>query len=312
VKNRNCSGPVAGTTLRVVLGTFALIAGASAQNDPFSFESLASTDPVLIVRGLCDDSQNANDCTVAVSKKQFELLLRVLFPAGLNSRAHFATTYAEVLAFAHAARQQGLDQSPEYQASIQWLQEKTLADLLRRRLEKDSTEVSESEVQAYYREQSSRFEEVHLRRLVVPKSNLAAADAPTFQRRALEVATALRERAARGEDLDRLQKECFETLGFSGMPPSTEVGNRRRTGLSSEASETVFSLQPGEASQVREESYSFVIYKVEAKRKLSREQVREEIVAEVAKAKLRKALDSITANVSAEWNEKYLAPDSAR
>ena len=73
-----------------------------------------------------------------------------------------------------------------------------------------------------------------------------------------------------------------------------------------------FALQPGEVSQVKQEAYSFVIYKVEAKRKLPREQVREEIVAEVAKVKLRKALDSITANVSAEWNEKYLAPDSAR
>jgi parvulin-like peptidyl-prolyl isomerase len=283
----------------------------SAQNNPFSSESLPSTDSVLIVRGLCDDSQNT-DCTVAVGKKQFELLLRVLFPAGLNSRTHFATTYAEVLAFANAARRQGLDQSHEYQASMQWLQEKTLADLLRRRLEKESAEISESEIQAYYREQSPRFEEVRLRRLVVPKSSLAAADAQTFQRHAQEVATALRERAARGEDLDRLQKECYETLGFSGMPPSTDVGNRRQTSLPPEASEAVFSLQPGEASQVREEAYSFVIYKVEAKRKLPREQVREEIVAEVAKAKLRKALDSITANVSAEWNEKYLVPDSAR
>jgi len=289
-----------------MFGLIALVTGASAQSNPFASESLAPTDSVLVVSGFCDD------CKVAVSKKQFDLLLGVLFPAGLNSKTHFAQSYADVLAFAHAARQQGLDQSPEYQVSMQWLQENTLADLLRRRLEKESTAVSDSEIQAYYREQSSRFEEVRLRRVVVPKNNLAAADAHAFERRAWEVASALRQSAARGEDLDQLQKECFETLGFSGMPPSTDVGNRRRSGMSTEVSDAVFALEPGEVSKVEPEAYSFVIYKVEAKRKLPREEVREEIAAEVAKAKLQKALHSITAHVRAELNETYFGAAAAQ
>jgi Zn/Cd-binding protein ZinT len=120
----------------------------------------------------------------------------------LTSKTQFAKTYVGVLALANVARRRGLDQSPEYQESMPWLQENTLADLLRRRLEKESSTVSDSEIQSYYRDQSSRFEEVHLRRLVVPKSNSAAADAQAFGRRAREVASALRARAARGEDLD--------------------------------------------------------------------------------------------------------------
>lgn len=308
MKNRNGSGLVAGRTVRALFGLLALAAGASAQSDPVASESLAPTDSALVVRGLCDD------CTVAVSKTQFDLLLGILFPAGpnANSKTNFAKGYGDVLAFAHAAKQLGLDQSPEYQVSLQWLQAKTLADLLRRRLEKESAAVSDSDIQAYYREQSSRFEEVHLRRLVVPKSNLAAADARAFEIRAGEVASALRERAARGEDLDRLQKDCFETLGFSGMPPSTDVGNRRRTGLASEVSGEIFALQPGEVSRVQAEAYSFVIYKVEAKRKLPREQVRDEILTEVAKARLKKALDSVTANVRVELNETYFGAASAQ
>ena len=138
------------------------------------------------------------------------------------------------------------------------------------------------------------------------------ADAHAFERRAQEVASALRERAARGEDLDQLQKECYETLGFSGMPPSTDVGNRRRTGISPEASEAVFALRPGEVSRVQQETYSFLVYKVEAKRKVPCEQVRDEIVAEVAKVKLRNALDSITANVRIELNEPYFGTASAQ
>jgi hypothetical protein len=306
VKNLNCPGRVAGTTLRAIFGTLALIAGASGQNNQVASESLAPGEPVLAIHGVCDD------CTVAVSKKQFDLLLGVLFAGGSNSKMRLAQSYADVLASAHAARQLGLDDSPEYQASLQWLQEKTLADMLRRRLEKESEAVSDSEIEGYYREHSSRFEEVQLRRLVVPKSNLAAPDVDAFQARAREVAAALRERAARGEYLNQLQKECFEKLGFSGLAPATDAGNRRRAGMSPEVSDRVFSLQPGEVSPVQDEAYSFVIYKVEAKRKLPLEQGRGEIVTEVAKAKLKQALASITTNVWMELNEKYFGPASAQ
>jgi parvulin-like peptidyl-prolyl isomerase len=297
---------MAGRALRAIFALFALRAGALAQNSVSASASLAPSDSVLVVRGWCDD------CTVDVSKEQFDLWLGVLFPAGLNSKARFAKSYADVLAFASAARQRELDLSPEYLESMRWLEEKTLADLLRRRLEKESKDVSPSEIQAYYREQSSRFDEVRLRRLVVPKSNLAAADARAFQRRAQEVAAALRERAARGEDLDQLQKDCYESLGFSGTPPSTDAGYRRRTAFSPEVSAAVFSLQPGEVSQAEQETYSFVIYKVEAKRKLPCEQVRDEIAAEVAKAKLEKAIDSITANVRVELNGAYFETASTQ
>jgi len=292
--------------LRAIFGTFAFIAGACAQSNPAASEPVAPSDSVLAVHGSCDD------CTVSVGKKQLDVLLGFLFPAGSTSKPQFARSYADVLTLGQAARERGLDQSPEYQALMQWLQEKTLADLLRRQLEKESREVSDGEIEAYYLEQPRRFQEVRLRRLVVPKNNFAAPDAEEFQMHAQQLASALRERAAHGEDLDQLQRECYEALGFIGTPPSTDVGNRRRDAMSPEVSEAVFALNPGEVSLVEQEAYSFVIYKVDAKRELPRQQVRDEIVAEVGKAKLKKALGSITANVRVEWNEKYFGPASAQ
>jgi parvulin-like peptidyl-prolyl isomerase len=75
--------------------------------------------------------------------------------------------------------------------------------------------------------------------------------------------------------------------------------------LPSEVREEVFSLRPGEVSKVEDETYSFVIYKVDAKWRLPKEQVREEITSELARQKLGRAFKSITGNVRTELNEKY-------
>ena len=249
-----------------------------------------------------------------VSRQQFDDLLSILSPAGEAApgvKSGLAKTYAEVLALESAAKGLGLDNSTRYQSTMRWLEAKTLADLLRRRLENESHTVTDAEMEACYEKRLREFEAVRLRRLVLPKSNFVV-DRPKSEQDVQRVAAGLRERAVHGEDLERLQKDGYEAVGFSGLPPSTRVGNRRRTEIPSAVSEEVFSLRPGQISAVENETYSFVIYKVEAKWTLPLEQVREEIVREVAKEKLERALKSITGNVRTELNEQYFGPVSAQ
>jgi parvulin-like peptidyl-prolyl isomerase len=262
-----------------------------------------------------DVSLPSGDCTVAVSRRQFEDLLSVLSPRGQAApvaKDRLAKTYVDLLAFDHAARELGIDNSPQYQATMQWLAANTLADLLRRRLEKESSVVSEAETEAYYREHLSQFEEVRLGRLVLPKDNFAAADKQKFEQDTQRIAAGLRTRAANGEDLGRLQNEGYEALGFRGLPPATDVGYRRRATLPPAYSEEVFSLRPGEVSKVENETYSLVIYKVQSKRRLTHQQVKEEINREVAKEKLERSLKSITGNIRTKLNEKYFGMISAQ
>jgi parvulin-like peptidyl-prolyl isomerase len=280
---------------------------------------LAPGAPVLFIRGVCPaskgESSNSDDCTVAVSRQEFEELMKIVSPRGQIAPAvmnRFAKSYGELLAFDSAARESGIDKSLQYQQTMRWLEAKTLADLLRGRLEKESGSVSEPEAEAYYRDKLAQFEEVRLQRLVLPKNNFAAADRQKFEQDAQRIAAELRERAVRGEELERLQKEGYEALGFSGLPPATEVGNRRRANLPPEVSDDIFSLRPGEISKVETETYSFVIYKVEAKRTLIKEQVRDEINREVSKQKLERALKSITGNIRTELNEKYFGTAAAQ
>jgi len=288
----------------------AVAATAAMKNSVES--AVAPGDAVLTVHGICPPSQTAfsvgaEDCTVVVKRQQFDDLMKIVAPGqGATAVKHsLAKTYTDLLALDSAAKKLGIDTSSQFLETMEWLRVRTLADMYRRSMEKESSAVSEEEIDQYYHEHILQFEEAKLRRIVLPRNNFAAADRQEFEKKALQIATDIRERAAKGEDLDELQHEAYKALGFDGIPPATEVGNRRRTGLTPEVSDDLFSLRPGEISKVEKETYSFGIYKVEEKWTQPRQRVREEIVREVAKRKLETTLKSVTGDVRAELNEKY-------
>jgi parvulin-like peptidyl-prolyl isomerase len=273
-------------------------------------------DTVLTIRGLCGVASNSleaasPECTAVVSRRQFEDLIQVAAPnapATASIKQNLANMYTELRSFEAAARRRGLDRSPQFQNTMEWLRLRTLAGLYRGALEKEKNVASAAEISDYYEQHRGEFAEVKLRRMLVPKNNLATPDKRESENKALEVARAFRDRAARGEDFDGLQRDAYIAAGFNALPPSTEVGNRRRSGLPAQVADEVFALGPGEVSQVENEPYSFVIYKVEAKRTLAREQVRDEIAAEITKQKREAALQSVTGSVHADLNEAYFGP----
>ncbi len=188
---------------------------------------------------------------------------------------------------------------------------RALADMYRRKIEKDAGVASEAEIREYYLAHLADFEEVKLRRMLLPKDNFAIADRKESEKKALDVITEFRERAAAGGDFDQLQKEAFTAAGFKSTPPTTDAGNRRRADLSSDVTGDIFSLKPGEVSRVEKETFSFVVYKVEARRTLSLERVKDEISRTITKRKIEIAIKSVTADITTDLNEDYFGPSSA-
>jgi len=290
----------------------AAVAPAVMKNFTESVSTVDPGDAVLTIHGVCSPSQKPlpagpSDCAVRVKREQFENLMRIVAPgqAVMVVKQTLAKTYPDLLALAGAAEKSGIDTSPQFLDTMEWLRVRTLADLYRRRLEKESSTVSEQEIDHYYREHLLQFEEVKLRRILLPRNSFASPDKEEFEKKALQIAMDIRERAARGEDLDQLQQKAYKDLGFNGVAPASDVGVRRRTGLAAEVSEDVFLLRAGEISKVKKEAYSYVIYKVESKSTPPRQRVREEIVREITKQKLEAALKSVTGDIRAELNEKY-------
>jgi len=292
------------------------VVGGAAKRAAAASATAAPSDTVLTIHGICSLEGNllsasAEDCTVVVQRQQFDSLLKVAAPGGQATpaaRRSLAKTYATLLAFEIAAQRAGIESSAQFRESMEWSRLRMLADLYRRNLEKETSAVSEHEIDDYYNQHVSEFEEVKIRRMLVPKNAFAGADRQESEKRALEVATDLRERAANGEDPDQLQKETYIAAGFNSIPPTTEVGTRRRSSLPSEVRDDVFALGPGELTKVEREAYSFVIYKVDAKNTLPKEKVRGEIAREIAKQKLDAALQSVTGSVRADLNDDYFGP----
>src|SRR5262249_40204996 len=133
-----------------------------------------------------------------------------------------------------------------------------------------------------------------------------------FAQRAQKLADSLRERAAKGEELDKLQQEAYSTLGLNPPSVNTDVGARRRgSGLLAPNVETdVFALKPGEVTKVEPEPGGFQFYKLQARETLPVAQVKTEIAAVLRKEQLDAANKAVMDPIHTDLNETYFGPRS--
>lgn len=278
--------------------------------------TVGPTQPVITVRGLCGEgagkaADNAGSCSQVISREQFETLMDALNPGSQQispaARQNLAKTYAELLAVEAAAKNAGIEDTPQFQALIKWVRLRTIADLYRRQLQEKYRNPSQEEIGAYYKQHVAEFERVSLVRILVPRENVSAPDKNEYDRKALEAAKAARERASKGEDPAQIQKDAYTALGLNA-PPTTDLGNRRRADLVANEAADVFSLKAGEVSQVEVETKSYVIYKVLGKDAMSEEEAKTEIAREVYQQKFKDAMKSVIDAAPAELNPRYFGP----
>ncbi len=278
--------------------------------------AVADTQPVITIHGLCDDSSakvadKGSSCSRIITREQFEKLIKVLNPEGqaisLKGQQNLARTYVEFLELEVAARNAGLDATSEFHELMQWMRLRTMADLYRRNLQEKYRTPAQEEIDAYYHQHLASYDRVRLSRILVPREDRSAADKDEFERKALNAARAARARAAKGEDLSQIEKDTYSALGLS-LPPPTELGNYGRANFTDQESAEVFSLKPGEVSQVEVEPKSYVIYKVISKETLPEEQVKADIAREISQQKFKDAIKAATESARAEFNEEYFGP----
>lgn len=101
-------------------------------------EPLLPTEPVLTIHGPCVPSARTftnQTCTTVVTRQEFDQLMRIVAPGAQTApgtRRTVAQMYAELLAFDMAARNSGLEKSPESQETLRLVRLRTIADLYRR------------------------------------------------------------------------------------------------------------------------------------------------------------------------------------
>ena len=274
-------------------------------------------------------------CKKVITKAQFDKILDAAIPRSRRPaggevpqqvKGAVAKEYLNMYLMAHEAEKMDLEHTdPMVQEMLQLARMQVLSMALNQQLQ-EKTKPTDAEVEKYYNDNPSAFVEIGLRRLYIPKPAQAPTPATAPNSPAPANATPkpeeveaqkaaagkLRDRAAAGEDLDKLEKEAFDAAGSKQTPPPTQMGNRRHNVLPPDQDAEVFALNPGQVSKLFENPGGWYLYKVESKRTLALNDVKEEIQRKLQPEKLNDARQAITGKVKSDLNEKYFGgPASA-
>ena len=292
-----------------------------ANNPPASSDAADLTSkidpaqPVITIHGVCDGAAQKNkdsaSCSKVITREEFEKLVNALNPGGQTISPHarqtFAQIYTESLALEAAAKNAGLEDTPQFPQIMAWMRLRTVSDLYRRSLEEKFRTPPAEEIDAYYKEHLASYDRVKLSRILVPRENPSAQDKAEYEKKALEAANTARARAVKGEDPAQIQKETYAALGLQS-PPVSELGNYGRSNFMEKEATDVFALKAGEVTPVETEPRSYVIYKVNSRETLPEEQVKNEISHTIAEQKFKDAIKAANDSAHADFNEQYFGP----
>jgi hypothetical protein len=280
-------------------------------------KEVPETAAVLTVKGVCKAPAANGECKTVVTRAEFEKLANSLQPnMPPQVKKQLASAYPRLLAMSTEAEKRGLDKTPQFAEKMRWSRMQALTQDLNRQLQEESDKVPDADVAAYYSKNQSAFEQATLERIFIPKSKQTeskegeSSDEIKARQQASEeamnkVAEQLRDRAAKGEEFEKLQKEAFEAADMKGSPPSSNLGKVRRNNVPPSHA-AVFDLKPGEVSALINDGPSgHYIYKMISKEIQPLDQVKDEIHATLRNQRMRDATQAIQNSAVPEMNEAY-------
>jgi hypothetical protein len=274
---------------------------------------LPSNTLVVTLKGVCDPAKKSEiqGCQTVFTRQQMDRIVALVAPMTPEAfRPQVAVKYVRMLAAAKLADDSGLANNPtvaaELEKQTQLGRTQVLAKAFYRQMQEHAENPTIAELQQYYAEHKSEFEEGEVWRLSIPKSVLSSKGGgrsdPALVKAELE---ALRTRAALGYDFDQLQVQAYTDLGIKQTPPMTRLTMARRSSMPSDQA-VVFDLQPGEITPVIDSYTNLMILKLVSKHTASFDSVTPEIRSSLKPALLKRQIQSASENVSAEFNLQYL------
>jgi peptidyl-prolyl cis-trans isomerase C len=289
-------------------------------------QSVGPQTAVITIPGVCDNKPAAPGaaCKTVVTRAEFDDLVQTMAPnIQPAQKKQLATQYAMALVMAHKAHEKHLDQGPKYEERLRLAKLGVLNKALAETLQEQASNISDKELQDYYKTNAPAYEETDLQRIFVPKlkaqenkdADPSKASPPTeeeakkkeqeSEEATKKLADSLRARAAAGEDFDKLQDEAYAGTGMKNKPP-TKLGKVRRNGLPPDQL-SVLDAKTGEVSQPIANPSGYFIYKVGERGTLPFDQVKQEISTTLSQQKLRDEMQAIQQSATPELNEKYFA-----
>ncbi len=299
---------------------------ANSAGNSTTKKEVAPGDAVITLHGLCGSQKPENgSCTQVITREQFEPLLRMAImnaktPTGAIPHS-IAEGYVNDLIYANAAERAGLDKDARLPGVMKLVRQRALSDLYRLKLDEKAHEISPQEIETYYANNSAAFEELTLTHISVPRQKSPKSHDADFEAKAKRLAGELQERAGKGEDMEKLQKEVYQVLGLQNpfadyeargikTPPVSSMKPIRRGTMEQNTEAQLFELQPGGITRVQEFPTAYVIYKLEGRRAIPLEEATPEISEKLFQRNQAKLMNPL-ASVQARYNERYFAAVAA-
>jgi parvulin-like peptidyl-prolyl cis-trans isomerase-like protein len=287
----------------------------------FNPDNVAPNAPVVTIQGVCPratasaktGTAKSDSCQTVITKEQFNSMLsgmnlaaQISNPAAMRS---FAESYAQLLALAGEGEKTGAENDPRFQELMRIARVRALADTYRHSLEEKFSNPPQEEIQAYYNENIAKYDSFKVERIIVPSINPSRTPAARAEndKKVHQLASDIRERAARGEETQKLQDEVYKVLNLPS-PPRTDLGIKRRGALPAGIEKDLLALRPGEVTKLEAEMSGFNIYKLRSRDTIPVEYVKAEIVRDLHQKNLESAIKAVTGNVHPEFNEQFFGP----
>jgi hypothetical protein len=305
---------------------------ASANDDeveqplPASASKLPPDAAVITVNGLCAQGVSPSTgkasnptCQTVITRSQFEKLTGALQTTMKPStKRELAEAYPRLLAMEKEADARGLENSPHFQERLAFARLQILSQELIHEIDVESSNISDSDIEAYFKNHSAEFQTVTLERIFVPKRKhtdpaLKEESTPetlSSQRNDSEdemtrISEELRARAIAGESFSTLQKEAYTAAGMIDVPPNSSLGTIELADLPP-AHASVRDLKPGEISKVLTDASGHYIYKLDGKRTDVLDKAKKDEIRTVLKQQNKqKAIQAIEQPISTELNPAY-------
>ena len=283
--------------------------------------------PVISIKGLCPAENSvavsnkvpANaDCSMTVTKQQFDTLVKAFNTNNQNvtqaQRRNLGQSYVELLIFSEAAKAAGIENTPAFIEVMRVLRMKTLGDLYRNQLAEQYRNPSQQEIEDYYKANQEKFEGAKLTRIFIPKNDpdpqATAEKKAEYQKKAPQVAEDIQARAAKGEDMSKLQKDAYTALAIAATPPTTDLGLARHGTFPPKIDQEIFSHKAGEVFR-SDEATGYMIYRVDGRQTSPLENVKAEITQQIFRQKMEAKTKELNSAVHTEYDEKYFGPPAA-
>jgi parvulin-like peptidyl-prolyl isomerase len=266
-----------------------------------------------------DGGSASNECDTIVTRSQFENLINAINPSARpEKRRRFAEDYSETALYAEQARQLGLDKSPEFEELARFRSLEALTQIYKHYMQEKAAEISDADLEKFYKEHPERFEQFSLKRVFVPKEKAhdaahAAANPVAEEAEMKKVADKIRDQLAAGGDFDALQDKAYKASGDNDSALETDLGDKwTRDNLPAGYLKVVAALHPGQVAEPVLFGDGWYIFKLVSKRMIPLSEARAQMQALTVNDLVKSLKKSIKPEVNGAYFEGTNSATGAR